>query len=381
MQKINTFSIKLLFIILLSIFLFFNIVDRASAFDTVKMQEAIYKKYGITPENEANFDKFIRAVVAQESNGRNMMVSEKFRGTSTASGFFQMTESTLFNDGLGDHIYRKYGVDIFEERPEKFRVGLCKAKPCDMRETYFMGYTKKEQKLITMAMWERKASSGAFPVSLEKLKKISSDGDMKEKWKIYAYLHHGIRKNRGEEIRQKDINATANFAKHLSREFDVDFSVKIIEESFQITVNGNTSSVLFSELEKDSRKALEKICQRGLDPKAFGLVGFDGGICYKDGVHILTGATQVSSFDKLMGTIERALSWVIGLAFMLAVLAIFWSGFLLLTANGDMNKLSKAKTILINVLIGLFLITAAWMIVDFIFGLFDVKDGYKWTDN
>jgi formate-dependent nitrite reductase membrane component NrfD len=78
-----------------------------------------------------------------------------------------------------------------------------------------------------------------------------------------------------------------------------------------------------------------------------------------------------------LGLIQRALNWIIGIAFLLAVLVIFYSGFVLLTANGQPAKRNQALSILKNVIIGLFFISAAWLLVDWIFGLFKVNDEYK----
>ena len=50
------------------------------------------------------------------------------------------------------------------------------------------------------------------------------------------------------------------------------------------------------------------------------------------------------------------------------------TGFKLLTAGGDTGKLSEAKQSMINILIGLVLIGAAWLIVDQIFAILEISD-------
>lgn len=125
---------------------------------------------------------------------------------------------------------------------------------------------------------------------------------------------------------------------------------------------------------------LAAICSRGLvgENGKKGLIDYDGGIC-KD-----FGNTK-SGFSELGSLMQRLLDWIVGIAYLLAVISIFWGGFMLLTADGDPGKMTSAKNILISVVKGLFVITAAWLIVDFLFGLFidtskvDIDD-YKFTN-
>lgn len=122
-------------------------------------------------------------------------------------------------------------------------------------------------------------------------------------------------------------------------------------------------------LEGKAGRDLSDICNRRLE----GLVNYDGGICPE----------SQSGFDAIMSLIQRALDWIIGIAYLLAVISIFWGGFLLLTANGDTKKMSRAKNILTSVVKGLIVITAAWLIVGAVSDLFlqdELQDDYKFIE-
>lgn len=127
-------------------------------------------------------------------------------------------------------------------------------------------------------------------------------------------------------------------------------------------------------LKQETEKQLKEICG-GRD---YGLVGYDGGICVdKDGNHIVTGQKVDTGFTSLTNTLQSAINWVIGLAFMLAVAVLFYAGFLLL--KGTPAQASQAKGILVNVIIGLMLIASAWLLVDWVFTLFGVGNEFKFT--
>jgi len=126
-------------------------------------------------------------------------------------------------------------------------------------------------------------------------------------------------------------------------------------------------------LDKEIKNQLAEICSReGEDGgSAYGLVGYGGGIC--DG--------EKSGFEALKDMVQNAINWIIKIAFLIAVLAIFWSGFLLLTANGDISQRTRALKIFRNVIIGLFFIAAAFLLVDWFFSLFNIDDSYKFTSH
>lgn len=147
------------------------------------------------------------------------------------------------------------------------------------------------------------------------------------------------------------------------------------ESDTQTTTVTNTSST--AAVTKKTSAELKEICKRNLKENA-GLVGYDGGICKG-----IAGGNEESGFEVITSLIQRLLNWIIGIAYLIAVMAIFFAGIKLLTANGNPTGMSEAKKILWSVLKGLFFITAAWMLVDFIFNLFikgnDINK-YKFTN-
>jgi uncharacterized membrane protein len=72
--------------------------------------------------------------------------------------------------------------------------------------------------------------------------------------------------------------------------------------------------------------------------------------------------TGTSTVDNLITTVVNILSWVVGVA---AVIAIVFSGFKYVTSGGDSNKTSAAKTTLIYALVGLIVVVLAQFIVHF----------------
>jgi hypothetical protein len=150
----------------------------------------------------------------------------------------------------------------------------------------------------------------------------------------------------------------------------------VVTYTESVNIAGNETK---ESLKKKSQSELADICSRNLKVKENGgLVGYDGGICKE-----YEGGNMESGFEVVTTTVQRLLDWVVGIAYLLAVLAIFFGGFKLIIANGNPTEMGKAKDILVAVLKGLFVITAAWMIVDFIFALFinesDI-DRYKFTN-
>ena len=88
------------------------------------------------------------------------------------------------------------------------------------------------------------------------------------------------------------------------------------------------------------------------------------------------GGPGFSAFVKL---IQKVIGWVIEIAFYIAVLSVFYAGFLFLTANGG-DKISKAKSVLWNALIGLVIIGAAFIIVQTVYKLLGIG-GWDWLEN
>ncbi|MEK7496778.1 MAG: pilin [Patescibacteria group bacterium] len=70
---------------------------------------------------------------------------------------------------------------------------------------------------------------------------------------------------------------------------------------------------------------------------------------------------------------------VLGIVGVLAVVMIIYGGFLWLTSGGNEEKLSQAKTLLQNVVIGLFIILASYAIANFIVSSLKKATGGKTT--
>ncbi|MBI4407225.1 MAG: Ig-like domain-containing protein [Candidatus Kerfeldbacteria bacterium] len=83
-----------------------------------------------------------------------------------------------------------------------------------------------------------------------------------------------------------------------------------------------------------------------------------------------------TSFDFVLGDtspidiIIAIINWTLGILALIAVVIILYGGFVWMTAQGDEEKLTKAKAILRNALIGLVIILASWGIARYIINLF-----------
>ena len=64
--------------------------------------------------------------------------------------------------------------------------------------------------------------------------------------------------------------------------------------------------------------------------------------------------------------LQDLLAWLMGFLALIAFLFLVWGGFQFLTAWGDEDKVKKGKTIIIQSLIGLFVIWIAWGLVSWI---------------
>lgn len=58
------------------------------------------------------------------------------------------------------------------------------------------------------------------------------------------------------------------------------------------------------------------------------------------------------------------ISFLISILGIIATIALVYAGILLVTSGGDTNAATRAKTLFTNVVIGIILILAAWLIVD-----------------
>jgi hypothetical protein len=75
-------------------------------------------------------------------------------------------------------------------------------------------------------------------------------------------------------------------------------------------------------------------------------------------------------WSQLMALVNNVVHFVLfDLAVPIAAIMFAYAGFELLTAGGDTSKMKKAKNIFINVLIGLVVAVAAWLIINTILSI------------
>ena len=99
-------------------------------------------------------------------------------------------------------------------------------------------------------------------------------------------------------------------------------------------------------------------------------------------VHAAIGMPDSSEFDIGMDTdatlteiIARLISIVLGFLGIIIVLIILYAGFTWMTAGGDPEKVTKAKAWMINGIIGLVIVAAAWAISSFVTSSIDTAVG------
>jgi len=66
-----------------------------------------------------------------------------------------------------------------------------------------------------------------------------------------------------------------------------------------------------------------------------------------------TADAPIKDFDGIIGLLEKAVTWLYTIFFILAVGFILWAAFLYLTAGEDSSKVDKAKKQLINAVIAI----------------------------
>jgi hypothetical protein len=75
-------------------------------------------------------------------------------------------------------------------------------------------------------------------------------------------------------------------------------------------------------------------------------------------------AIKQCDFNSLMELINKVIDFLLFyLATPLAALAFCYAGFIMITAGGSSEKVTKAKTIIKNVVFGYILALAAWLII------------------
>jgi hypothetical protein len=100
-----------------------------------------------------------------------------------------------------------------------------------------------------------------------------------------------------------------------------------------------------------------------------------------DGINQNCGGTSNPGIRTAIGCIpinpkslvNLIVSWTAGLGGGVALLMIFYAGFVMTTAGGDLKKVSQARTIITSAVIGLAIIVLAVLILNFlgvsVFGL------------
>lgn len=80
-----------------------------------------------------------------------------------------------------------------------------------------------------------------------------------------------------------------------------------------------------------------------------------------------TGTINSNLSNKdLVVLIQSIVTWVLGLLALVAVIMIIIGGFMWMTAGGNDDKVGSAKKYIISAVIGLIVILAAWIIVNFV---------------
>jgi len=86
------------------------------------------------------------------------------------------------------------------------------------------------------------------------------------------------------------------------------------------------------------------------------------------------------NFCELTRTLDNIIDWTVAVAVLIAVIGLMYSGFRMTSSRGDVSTFSAAKEMFGNVVIGLFIIMAAWMIVDTIIKTLAGGDLGVWND-
>ncbi len=82
-----------------------------------------------------------------------------------------------------------------------------------------------------------------------------------------------------------------------------------------------------------------------------------------------TGASIGLGTADLVDTIVNVINWALGLIGLVGVVMVLYGGYLWLTAAGNVDRITRAKKILINAVIGLAIILFAWAIVNYVLKL------------
>ena len=85
-------------------------------------------------------------------------------------------------------------------------------------------------------------------------------------------------------------------------------------------------------------------------------------------INIPVIVTDQSGANVLTSVAARVINLILLIAGILAVIYLIWSGLIYITAGGDTAKADKGRTGIVNAVIGLVIIAAAYIIVRFVAG-------------
>jgi len=72
------------------------------------------------------------------------------------------------------------------------------------------------------------------------------------------------------------------------------------------------------------------------------------------------------NFCDLAYSLEKVVSWLVGVAILIATIGLMYAGFRMASSRGDVNTFTYAKTLFGNIVVGLFIIAIAWTVIDVI---------------
>ncbi len=70
------------------------------------------------------------------------------------------------------------------------------------------------------------------------------------------------------------------------------------------------------------------------------------------------------TFCDLVKTIQRIVQWVTGIAILISVILLIYAGYEITFSGGDVNVMTKGRTLLGNVAIGIFIVVLAASLID-----------------
>ncbi|HEY0010816.1 MAG TPA: pilin [Candidatus Paceibacterota bacterium] len=110
---------------------------------------------------------------------------------------------------------------------------------------------------------------------------------------------------------------------------------------------------------------------------AFDFIQIVPDVCDCDKVEALNGDTVRSApaFGCVLQVIQNIIQVAIMIGFVMATLALMYTGFVWMTSGANAEKRRQGKNLFLNVLLGLALILGAWLIVDFVMKTLTDQDG------